>query len=58
MVLEDPRLAEVARLVQRRRHDQGTFIVGVTGGVACGKTTFSGALQARLAPVEVDMGPE
>jgi type I pantothenate kinase len=45
----DPRLTDVARSLLRRRSDAGPLIVGVTGGVASGKTTFSAALQSRLA---------
>ena len=39
----------VARALRARRPPSGTFIVGVTGAVAVGKSTFSAALQAALA---------
>jgi len=41
-------LAEVAGLLLRRRPSAGALIVGVTGGVASGKTTFSAGLEASL----------
>jgi len=46
--LPDSKIAEVAGLLLRRRPSRGAFIVGVTGGVASGKTTFSEGLEASL----------
>ncbi|MHB8529154.1 MAG: type I pantothenate kinase [Caulobacteraceae bacterium] len=42
-------LAEVARLIATRRPKAGPLIVGVTGAVASGKSTFSAALRSALA---------
>jgi type I pantothenate kinase len=44
----DSPIAEVAGLLLSRRSGPGAFIVGVTGGVAAGKTTFSAGLEASL----------
>jgi type I pantothenate kinase len=48
----DPRLGEVVRALGRLRPRHGPFLVGVTGSVAAGKTTFAAALAAAFAVAE------
>ncbi|MBV9995068.1 MAG: type I pantothenate kinase [Caulobacteraceae bacterium] len=43
------RLAEVADLLRGRRPGAGPFVVGVTGGVAAGKSAFASELASALA---------
>jgi type I pantothenate kinase len=45
---ENSGLAAVAQVLRELRPASGGFIIGVTGGVAAGKSTFSAALQAFL----------
>lgn len=44
-------LETLERLLARRRHEvgPGTFVIGVTGGVAAGKSTLAGELADRIA---------
>jgi type I pantothenate kinase len=42
-------LAEISDLLHERRGDRSPFIVGVTGAVAVGKSTFAGELAAAIA---------
>lgn len=44
-----PSLDDVAELIDARRTGPGPLVVGVTGSVAVGKSTFAAALTARLA---------
>ncbi|MBS0411577.1 MAG: type I pantothenate kinase [Proteobacteria bacterium] len=45
----DPRLAEVGARLRERRPAFGPFLVGLTGSVASGKSTFAEALRAEIA---------
>ena len=45
----DPRLAEVGARLRERRPASGPFLVGLTGSVASGKSTFAEALRAEIA---------
>jgi type I pantothenate kinase len=42
-------LAEISELLRARRGDLAPFIVGITGAVAVGKSTFAGELAAAIA---------
>ena len=44
-----PSLDDAAELIDARRTGAGPLVVGVTGSVAVGKSTFAAALTARLA---------
>ncbi len=45
----DPGLARIAALLRDRQRPGVPYLVGVTGGVAAGKSVFAGRLQAMLA---------
>jgi len=45
----DPRLADVAARLRHRRPASGPFLVGLTGSVASGKSTFAEALRGEIA---------
>jgi type I pantothenate kinase len=53
VTLADPALVagvgDTAEKLRERRPFRGTFVVGVTGAVAAGKSTFAGQLQAAIA---------
>jgi type I pantothenate kinase len=45
---ETPGLALLLSVLRDRRPDRGCFIIGVTGAVACGKSTLSNTLREQL----------
>lgn len=49
-----PTLDTVTKTLRRRARPGEVLIVGITGSVAAGKTTFCEALAARLAPLTVE----
>ena len=51
-------VADVARLLAERRPKSGVFIVGVTGSVACGKTTFAAALADAMRALSPPLAVE
>lgn len=44
-----PSLADVAELIRARKGAGAPFVVGITGAVAAGKSTFAGELKAAVA---------
>ncbi len=46
----DPKLAELARRLQALSAGRAPFLVGITGAVGAGKSTFAAHLQAALSP--------
>lgn len=45
----DPRLAEVGARLRERRPAAGPYLIGLTGSVASGKSTFAEALRGEIA---------
>ncbi|HEY5071924.1 MAG TPA: hypothetical protein VII63_07835 [Caulobacteraceae bacterium] len=44
----EPKIDDVMRILAERRPEHGIFVVGVTGSVAAGKTTFAAALAQAM----------
>jgi type I pantothenate kinase len=51
-------VAAIADQIERRRGGQGPFLVGVTGAVAAGKSTFAGQLATAIANANAGAGVE